>query len=295
MILVRRYRSTDAGEVAFIQNATRKGAFYSEVEMRGHMQDLINSGGFAWVLHQDGLLSGFAMLAPVPGLKGVYELDGGVTPSRQRMGHGSLLLNTLQYDLLDADVQQLFFSVDSLESPVALFLNKHEFFVEHEEWRMELDDLSQVSPVQYPQGFLTRSYSQGSAIRRFLKLYETCFADLPWYQPYGSASEVAADLEDTGDILFLMEGREEVGFMWLRWPETGIVEVEPIGVSPDHQGLGLGKIMLQNGLSLAAQQGAESAILGVWIENTPALTLYECLGFCRVKKISFLAMNVSQK
>lgn len=58
-------------------------------------------------------------------------------------------------------------------------------------------------------------------------------------------------------------------------------EIYVIGVDPDFQGLGLGRSMTVAGLSWLADHGQRIGMLYVDALNTPAVRLYESLGFTR--------------
>jgi mycothiol synthase len=60
-------------------------------------------------------------------------------------------------------------------------------------------------------------------------------------------------------------------------PEIG--EIYVIAVDPDFHGLGLGKQLTLSGLEHLSDRGIETALLYVDADNTPAITMYERLGF----------------
>ena len=160
---------------------------------------------------------------------------------------------------------------------------------------MDMDDLSELRPVFAPDGYRLQSYQRSLAIKRFRELYESSFTNLAWYQPYLSDDEVSADMEDDDSITFLLEGEMPVGFIWLRWPEPKTAEIEPLGVVESHQGRGLGRFLLGNGLKMAAAQGTDKVTIGVWSENYPAIQLYRGLGFRHVRTLTYLVYNVSSR
>ena len=66
---------------------------------------------------------------------------------------------------------------------------------------------------------------------------------------------------------------------WLVADEVHILDV---AVHPDHRRCGIGRLLLQDILSEACQNGAYSASLEVRVSNQPAITLYQTLGFQQV-------------
>ncbi len=61
----------------------------------------------------------------------------------------------------------------------------------------------------------------------------------------------------------------------------GEAEVQTIGIHPDRQGQGLGRLLLAD---LLAAAGRRQVLLEVRVDNTPAITLYESTGFHRIGK-----------
>jgi ribosomal protein S18 acetylase RimI-like enzyme len=62
-------------------------------------------------------------------------------------------------------------------------------------------------------------------------------------------------------------------------PVTQIGEFEPVGTRQEYRGLGLGKAVLLEGLRRLRARGARTAIVYSVADNTPAVRLYESVGF----------------
>jgi [ribosomal protein S18]-alanine N-acetyltransferase len=63
------------------------------------------------------------------------------------------------------------------------------------------------------------------------------------------------------------------------WLVLDEIHINNLAVRADHQGQGLGTVLLQHVLDAGASRGAERATLEVRRSNTPARRLYERLGF----------------
>ncbi|MEX2658424.1 MAG: mycothiol synthase [Acidimicrobiales bacterium] len=90
----------------------------------------------------------------------------------------------------------------------------------------------------------------------------------PWFDP-------------AGFLLHERDGRL-AGFCWTKvhaHHEPPLGEIYVIAVDPDHQGLGLGRDLVVAGLTWLADQDLRQGMLYVDATNTPAVGLYERLGF----------------
>ena len=104
--------------------------------------------------------------------------------------------------------------------------------------------------------------------------------------------DVAAELDDASDLLFLFCEGEAVGFAWTRLGQGGIGEIEPFGIAPPFQRCGCGRLLLQAALHRLARQGATRVHLGVWRRNQAALALYRSAGFAHTATRYYLARDL---
>ncbi len=293
-MLIRPYSHFDATTLARCHNAAFPGerttpeAFGRLLENRAAFDD------HCWVLEANGKAVGYALATAVPGLDKIYQLRGCIDPAARRQGYGGRLLEHVLVALRRCGGLQVSWAADSPGDPAARFLLNRGFFVEHVEVQLEIDPLEGLETAAFPRGFRLRSFHDSEAIDHFLRLYELSFAGRPWYQPYQSVVEVAAELADPAELLFLCQGQDPVGFLWLRWPDVDAAEIEPVGVAPAYQGRGLARPLLLAGLRQAADQGAKKVRLGVWENNSVAIRLYRSLGFRRTKTVTYLAFSLLQ-
>lgn len=290
--MIRTYLAEDAPLLAAIHNRVYAADTHDAGSFRKMLANALD-GGLAWVIGE-AQLYGYAMVTPVPGLPGVGDLAGCIASERQRQGWGSELLRFMLAALRGGDYRQIAHAVMDLQGPAASFLRAHEFFVEHEEWVMELDDLSRLPNRSGAAHVHLQVYARAAAVPLFCRLYEESFCGLPWNQPFTQA-EVAATLHDAGNIHFLMVNEEAVGFAWtaVHWDGKGVIE--PLGILPAYQGRGYGRLLLQMVLRVLAARGAKKVEIGTWRDNEAAVHLYESLGFRRRKTVSFLAFDLDQE
>lgn len=243
----------------------------------------------AWLLLEGEAVRGYAALFPVPGLPSMHQLLGEVQPAHCAQGAPQLLRAVLQ----GADrerVRQITYDVDSLENEATRFLLAHGFAPEHEEWHMQGTLPPQQARKPLPDGYRICVLPYPEAVAHFLRLYEESFAPEPWYQPY-SRAELVAELRRGEDMLLLCHGETPVGFAWLR-TEGDKGEVEPIGIIPAHQGLGLGRSLFLEALWRLSERGLRQATVGVWRQNERAVRIYRSAGLRVATRRHYLAYEV---
>ncbi len=237
--------------------------------------------GRTWVI-EDGRLIGCLTLTLVPGLDGVFDLDGGIHPDFRRRGMGNMLWTAVLPQLPAISVKQISHAIIDLDSPATHFLRYHNFFIEHKEWLMRLPLPAPHSP--FPPTLHT--FLRARAIQTFLTLYDQSFGGRPWYQPY-HLEEVTKTLADPADMLFLLKTEQPIGFAWLRGEM-----IEPVGIVLEEQGQGYGRLLLQAAIHELEKRGVKQAQIGVWRDNETAVRLYQSLGFQRQQTITYLAYNL---
>lgn len=289
---VRPFQSEDAADLVQIHNKSFPGNQMRPNSFARYLNDVFSVGGWAWTISDGQGLVGYAYVAPVPALESVLDLQGCIDPAKRRRGFGSHLLNAIQNELREIGDYQLSHAVFSLSSPAALFLQSRQFFVEHVEWRLILENPKHLPAVSFPAGFQLETYPIGTAVRAFRKAYDAAFKGLPWYQPYTSTREVMAELVDSDDLIFLLDEEKTAGFAWLRMPELDLGEIEPFGLLPEYQGKGLGAKFLMAAIHQLFARGAERVRIGAWQRNERAIYLYQQLGFKLTTTQTYLAYNI---
>ena len=115
----------------------------------------------------------------------------------------------------------------------------------------------------------------------WLALNARAFARHPEQGSVGQPDLTALTVEpwfDPDDFLLLRDGDALIGFCWLKI-EDSIGEIYVVGVDPRRQGEGLGRRLMDAGLSHLAARGIRTAALYVESDNVPAVGLYRSLGF----------------
>jgi len=141
---------------------------------------------------------------------------------------------------------------------------------------------SSPRPPRLRDGDRVAAFRPGVDDRAWLDLNARAFADHP-----EQGSLVQADLDarraeawfDAGDFVLLWRGDDLLAFCWLKLDDGQPGEFYAVGVSPDHQGEGLGGAVVDAGFARLAERGADTAALYVEGDNTAALRLYAARGF----------------
>lgn len=230
------------------------------------------------------------------------EFDCFVIPSHRRQGIASTLWQNIQSIVDDAAADS---GAPGSNTPDAAgskllawshggvpgsreFAAATGFEATRELWFMTKPHLQDLPDIAVRNDVTLSSFAEGDRVEEFLTVNAQAFSDHPeqgsmsaadvtmrqgedWYNP---SDVILACDPDTGDIL---------GFHWLK--VTGNHDHQPqgevyiIAVSPQAQGRGLGRYLLDVGLGQLAKQHIEAATLYVEKANRPAVALYEAQGF----------------
>jgi ribosomal protein S18 acetylase RimI-like enzyme len=293
MSMIRAYVDQDAPLLAAIHNRVFPNKVYGPDGFRELVQGTLAGGGLAWVV-AGFQLSGYALLTPVPGLNGVGDLTGCITPERRRIGLGSQLLRFVLAGLQATDFRQIAHFVTDLDSPGARFLLYHDFYVEHEEWLMELDNLDSLAESPGADSTRLQTFPRQTAVSLFCRLYAESFSGLPWDQPF-TRSEVVAALPDSRDMLFVTLDGEPIGFAWIGLDANGHGLIEPLGIVSVQQHRGYGRTLLGGAVRELAKRGAKRVQISAWRNNEAAIHLYRSLGFRHCRTFTYLAIDLKER
>lgn len=163
--------------------------------------------------------------------------------------------------------------------------------------RLDVQDALFVDTPEWPDDVIVRPFVVGQDEQAWLDVNNVAFS---WHPEQGKqtlddirAAEVRPDFDPDGFFL-AFRGNQLLGFHWTKVhpedpsppPRGGrpqpVGEVYVLCVSPDAQGLGLGKGLTAIGVNyLVERRGVETIMLYVEGDNLHALTVYERAGFRR--------------
>jgi len=144
----------------------------------------------------------------------------------------------------------------------------------------ETDRNRNMSPVQ---GEMTRESYRPENAARFARLIEETYKgslDCPYLSGIRTGDEAIASHKLSGQFnpdhwsLYRVDGKDAGVLLLNEHPEQDAAELVYLGVAPDARGLGLGRLMIQQGLRDAAERGRAVMFLAVDCENRYANALY---------------------
>ncbi len=229
-------------------------------------------------------LTGFALAdaAPDPRSDGAVEVNLVVAPAARGNGLGRDLATRVLDAFPNADISAWSHGNHPAASALASHLGFHRV---RDLWVMRRSLDEPLPDVKTPAGAVVRPFEPGHDEEAFLGVNAAAFAHHP---EQGSMTRADLDqrmAEDWFDPagFFLAVGSDDrlLGFHWTKVhaDEPAYGEVYVVGVSPDAQGMGLGKVLTLTGLHHLRSLGLGEVILYVESDNEAAVAVYEGLGF----------------
>lgn len=249
------------------------------------------NGAVGWVIVRSRPVAVVAFY-PLPGLPHIAEMHLYTEPAQRRNGYATALLAHAHAHLAahNSAFSEISAAIGLPDSAEAQFLLQRGYEPGHEEWAMTKRNLkpSSASSVQLSQ------YPLEITIPRFRALYEDAFRNHPWYQPWVTDDDVWGELHVADELLFLEHAATPVAFVWVRYPQPAVADLEPLGVVTAMQGMGFGRKILTATLDHLARKKVRTVNLGVWRSNQAAIALYHSCGFRHVSSRHYLTRSLRQ-
>jgi mycothiol synthase len=243
----------------------------------------------------DERLGGYAHLDPTDAVEGA-SAEVVVHPDVRGHGVGRLLVQHLEQLSPDG---RLRLWAHGQQSPARALAESLGYVSSRELWQMRRSLRAALPPTELPAGYRLRSFRPGADDDAWLEVNAKAFADHPEQGAWTLADlhhRMAEEWFDPQGFLVL-EGPDAAmaGFHWTKvhggtapsddgataHGHEPIGEVYVVGVSPDHQGRGLGRALTVAGLHHLRSLGLSQAMLYVDADNTSAVRTYTGLGFTR--------------
>jgi len=240
------------------------------------------------LLASRGELAGYAHLDPgdpAGGPSGELVID----PGHRHQGHG---LRLAQAVLAEAGPRPLRLWAHGGLPGAAALAARAGFQRVRALWTMRRSLEAPLDVPRYPPGITVRPFRVGSDEDAWLALNRKAFASHPeqgaWIMEDLTLREREPWFDPEGFFLAERSGGL-AGFHWTKVHEArpggpapsqaAIGEVYVVGVDPAERGTGLGRALTLEGLRHLGSRGLPEVMLYVDEDNTPAIRLYESLGF----------------
>lgn len=150
-------------------------------------------------------------------------------------------------------------------------------------WVMRRPSVAPLPPLEVPPGVTVRDFGGQADADAVLAVNAAAFAHHP---EQGTMSRADLDermaepwFDPAGLLLAVDEDGRLLGFHWTKRHDDDNGEVYVVGIAPEAQGRGLGKVLTLAGLHHLASRGVAEVHLYVESDNEPAVRLYTGLGF----------------
>jgi mycothiol synthase len=149
--------------------------------------------------------------------------------------------------------------------------------------------------IWIPAGYNLRCFDPDCDADTYVSLHQAAFETknmtLQWRRQVTRRKEYQADLNL---VMSASDGRAAAFCIGWYDPDTRRGQVEPMGVHPDFQGKGLGRIILNEMLSRFQGMGARSACVETDNYRNAAFRLYEKSGFRVSREVNVFRMKCQQ-
>jgi len=133
-----------------------------------------------------------------------------------------------------------------------------------------------------PEGFSIRSLDGEREVEAYAALQRAAFDSKTMTALWRGHTLHAPLYNPQLDLVAVAPDGRLAGFcIWWYEPTLKAAQIEPLGVHPDFQHLGLSQALMAEGLRWVAALGAESALVETYSFSEPALKAYEAFGFQR--------------
>lgn len=240
-------------------------------------------GAKAVLIYEDAHLVGFAHLDPTDPIEGPSgELV--IHPAFRERGLGRRLLEAV---LRESDGQLRLWAHGNHPSAGRLAAALG-FARVRSLWQMRRSLFAPLPAVTLPDGVRLRTFTPGEDEEAWVALNALTFVAHPEQGAWTLDDLKRREREpwfDPDGFFLAMRGDVLAGFHWTKIHGHGehdhkpIGEVYVVGVHPAEQGTGLGRALTLAGLAHLRSRGLAQVMLYVDESNTPAIRLYESIGF----------------
>ena len=218
---------------------------------------------------------------------GSVVLEGGVLPQRRRRGAGGMLISWAKERGRERGASVARASAAEADADPAAALRRMGFAeVRRHEILRWAGSAAPTAEADLPAGIVSRRFRAGDAAS-LAEAQNAAFAGQWGFSPNTAeqiAYAVGMSRTTAEGVALLMSGDDVAAYcstMTAGEPPEAAGSILMLGAHPRHQGLGLGRAALLEGMRLLLERGAGTIELTVDAENGAARQLYESVGFQR--------------
>lgn len=140
--------------------------------------------------------------------------------------------------------------------------------------------LTDLSIPSIPEGFTIRPLAGEAEVEQYAELQRIVFESNNMTARWRRHTLHAPLYDPDLDLVAVAPDGRLAGFcIWWYRPDLKTSQIEPLGVHPDFQQLGLSQALMAEGFRRAVGKGADTARVETYSFSTPALNSYEAAGF----------------
>ena len=141
----------------------------------------------------------------------------------------------------------------------------------------------ELDPPRVPDGYVLRSLRGPEDVPARVEVHRAAFAPSRMtVEKHALLSDMAHYAIDRDIVIEAADGSFAAFAICWADPLGSIGEFEPVGVHPDHQRRGLGRVIMRHGLRLMRDAGLRDALVFSLRSNTASEALYRSAGFHEV-------------
>jgi ribosomal protein S18 acetylase RimI-like enzyme len=153
-----------------------------------------------------------------------------------------------------------------------------------------------IPSLQLPEGFVIRGCEGEPEVAARAKAQYGAFGAKAKFEQYIErfTNFMRSPVYDPKLDIVAVRSDGQVGAFCIVWtdPVNQVGLFEPVGSHPDFQRQGLGRAVMLEGLRRLQERGMKSAIVSTFEDNTPAIKLYESVGFQVVNRLGTYEKDV---
>lgn len=140
--------------------------------------------------------------------------------------------------------------------------------------------LKNLPTPNLPDGFIIRPLDGEREVEAYTALQRAAFDSTTMTAAWRSRTLHAPLYNPDIDLVAVAPDGRLAGFcIWWYEPNSHVAQIEPLGVHPDFQQLGLSQALMAEGFKRIAALGAEGAVVETYSFSEPALKSYQAAGF----------------